>query len=221
MSQAMPLAILWRPISPLYGEAKEKEEEEAIKTGMLTEQQSTAEEEELPDLLGRIALGDRDAFRLLYERQSARLYGIALRLTRDAGLAADALQEAFFQVWQHAGAFDAARGRAETWLISLLRYRALDLLRRQRREDPVAEPQSPDLRDESPDAIETLSRQHEADALRRCLETLPADRRALLTAAFLDGFSHQELAQRLKTPLGTIKSWIRRSLAALKECLEP
>lgn len=186
---------------------------------MLAESESGVGED-LAELIGRVAAGDRGAFRTLYERISPRLCGIALRLTRDAGLAADVLQEAFLQVWQHAGAFDAARGRAETWLISLVRYRALDLLRR-RREEPNADPRPADLPDESPDAFDTLSRHHEAEALRRCLETLPPERRSLLAAAFLEGLSHQELAQRMKTPLGTIKSWIRRSLAALRECLEP
>jgi|BEDMetMinimDraft_2_1075160.scaffolds.fasta_scaffold05679_1 RNA polymerase sigma-70 factor (ECF subfamily) len=186
---------------------------------MLVESESAAGEE-FAELLGRVAKGDRKAFRLLYDRASPRLYGIALRLTRDAGLAADVLQEAFLQVWQHAGAFDAARGRAETWLVSLVRYRALDLLRR-RREEPTAEPRSAELPDEDPDALDALTRHREAEALRRCLETLPAERRSLLMAAFLEGLSHQELAERLKTPLGTVKSWIRRSLAALRECLEP
>lgn len=187
---------------------------------MLAESESRTEEEELAALLGQIAAGDRRAFRLLYDRESAQLYGIALRLTRDAGLAADAVQEAFLQVWQHAAAFDAARGRPRTWLISLVRYRALDLIRRRSREVPAADPHPDDPADESPDVLETLSRHREAEALRRCLETLAPARRSLIRAAFLDGLSHQDLAARLKAPLGTVKSWIRRSLAALRECLE-
>lgn len=170
-------------------------------------------------LLRLCGSGDRDAFRQLYERSSHKLYGLALRITRQPALAADAVHDAFVQVWQGAGRFDPERGGAEGWLASLVRYRALDIARRRGRDvlgfEPADEP------DDAPSPLDRLVGGADADALRRCLGTLDAERQRLLVLAFTDGLSHGELAARLGTPLGTVKSWIRRSLAALRECLQP
>jgi RNA polymerase sigma-70 factor (ECF subfamily) len=173
---------------------------------------------ELPELVARCAQGDRQAFRLLYEQQSARLYATALRITRQSALAADAVHDAFLQVWQNAGRFDPARGNVEAWLLSLVRYRALDIARRRIREEPTAEP--PDQADDDPDPLGRLESARDASALARCMAELPADRRHLVALAFVEGLSHSELAERLTLPLGTVKSWIRRALASLKRCLE-
>ncbi len=168
-------------------------------------------------LLQRCAHGDRRAFRTLYELWGGRLYGIALRITRQASLAADASHDAFVQVWQQAHRFDPARGSAEAFLISLVRYRALDIVRRHAREVPGHEPE--EQADETPDALARLVSSAEGAALQRCLGLLEPDRQRLLVMAFVDGLSHGELADRLGAPLGTIKSWIRRSLLSLRECL--
>jgi len=168
-------------------------------------------------LLRRCAAADRGALRELYDRESGRLYGLALRITRQPSLAADAVQDTFLQVWQQASRFDPARGAAGAWLASLVRYRAIDIARRRQREQPGYEPA--DEPDPSPDALTQLVGTIEAEALRRCLETLDEPRRKLVLMAFADGLSHSELAERLAAPLGSIKSWIRRSLAALKTCL--
>ena len=173
---------------------------------------------ELTALLTRCAAGDRAAFRALYDNQSARLHGLALRITRDPGLAADAAHDAFVQVWNQAVRFDPERGAAGAWLTSIVRYRALDITRRRVREKPGYEP--PEQEDESPDALAQLVTSAEGAALRQCLEELDPDRRRLLMQAYADGLSHSELAEKTGTPLGTIKSWIRRSLASLKRCLE-
>jgi len=168
-------------------------------------------------LLHRCASGDQAAFRLLYDRWGSRLYGIALRITRQAVLAADATQEAFVQIWQQARRFDPDRGGSEAWLISIVRYRALDIVRRQAREVPGYEPE--DRADDAPDALTRLVSTAEGAALHRCMDQLDEDRRRLVVMAFVDGLSHSELAQRLNVPLGTVKSWIRRSLLSLRECL--
>jgi RNA polymerase sigma-70 factor, ECF subfamily len=135
-------------------------------------------------LLHRCAGGDRAAFRLLYDRWGGRLYGIALRITRQAALAADATQDAFVQIWQQAHRFDPD-----------------------------------DREDETPDALARLVSSAEGAALHRCLGALEADRRRLVVMAFVDGLSHSDLAARMGVPLGTVKSWIRRSLISLRECL--
>ncbi len=190
-------------------------------SGLLSQRSGSRDDGDgaLTALLTRCATGDRAAFRALYDGQSARLHGLALRITRDPGLAADATHDAFVQVWNQAVRFDPARGAAGAWLTSIVRYRALDITRRRVREKPGYEP--PEQADESPDALSQLVTSAEGAALRRCLEELEPDRRQLLMQAYADGFSHSELAEKTGTPLGTIKSWIRRSLASLKRCLEP
>jgi RNA polymerase sigma-70 factor, ECF subfamily len=168
-------------------------------------------------LLLRCADGDREAFRALYDRWSGRLHGIALRITRQTALAADATHDAFVQVWQQAHRFDPSRGSAEVFLISLVRYRALDIVRKSAREIPGYEPD--ERPDEAPDALEQLVGNVEGAALYRCLGMLEPERRQLVMMAFVDGLSHSELAEKLSVPLGTVKSWIRRSLLSLRECL--
>lgn len=170
-------------------------------------------------LLQACAAGDRRAFRLLYDLWAPRLHGIALRITHQPSLAADATHDAFVQVWQQAGRFDPARGSAEAWLVTLVRYRALDIQRRRGREVPGYEP--PEEPDDSPDALSRMLASAEGAALRQCLDTLDADRRRVILLAYVEGLSHSVLAARLRLPLGTVKSWIRRGLSLLRGCLEP
>lgn len=169
-------------------------------------------------LLRRCADGDRAAFRHLYDLQSPRLYGLALRLMQQPALAADAVHDAFIQVWQRSARFDPARGAAEAWLSSLLRYRAIDILRRRSREQYGLE--RSDQADPSPDAFEQLSGSGESEALHRCLQELEEAQRRVVLLAFMEGLSHSELATRLQAPLGTVKSWVRRALLGLRRCLE-
>ena len=175
--------------------------------------------DDLAALIRATAHGDRAAFRRIYDSRARRLYAVALRITRQSALAADAVQDAFLQLWRNAGQFDSARGHAEAWLLSLVRYRALDLIRRHGRETLGATVH--EIEDEAPDPLAVLLTSSDGKALRRCLETLEEDRRRLILRAFVDGLSHQDLAAATKQPLGTIKSWIRRALHALKKCLDP
>jgi RNA polymerase sigma-70 factor (ECF subfamily) len=170
----------------------------------------------LDDLLVRCAAGDRSAFRQIYDLQAPKLYAIALRITRQASLATDAVQETFLQVWQNARHFDPGRGCAEAWLIGLARYRALDLIRRGGRE--VLGVEIPEPADESPDPLARAILSFDSEVLRRCLGQLEAERRRMIELAFVEGYSHAELSTRLDVPLGTVKSWIRRGLEALKRC---
>lgn len=177
----------------------------------MAERQDSAD---LAFLLGRCAAGDRDAFRSLYDRQSAQLYAIALRITRQGGLAEDAVHDAFMQIWQNAGRYDASRGNPEAWMISLTRYRALDIVRRQGRE--VTGLELPEETDPNPDPL----RHAESRVLQRCLDLLEAEKRRMVVLAFVDGYSHSELSDLFKMPLGTVKSWIRRGLETLRRCLD-
>ncbi len=174
---------------------------------------------ELSELLRQCASGDRAGLRRIYDGYASRLYGVALRITGQPALAADAIHDAFVQIWENAGRYDPARGAPAAWLVSVVRYRALDIIRRRGREASADD--LPETADEAPDPLARLVGGAEVEALRRCLGDLDDERRNLIMMAFFRGLSHAELAERLTLPLGTIKSSIRRGLAALKRCLEP
>ena len=144
--------------------------------------------------------------------------GVAMRITRDPALACDATHDAFVQVWQLAGRYNPDLGEPGAWLMTLARYRALDLVRRRGREVLGYEPVEEEP-DRGPDPLSQLLANADGGALHRCLQTLSEERRRLIVLAFVEGYSHSQLAARLALPIGTVKSWIRRSLIGLKACL--
>jgi RNA polymerase sigma-70 factor (ECF subfamily) len=170
-------------------------------------------------LIEAVGRGSQVALKRLYELESKRLYGIALRIVRRPEIAADVLQETFVQVWQNAAAFSAERGAAAAWLTGIVRFRALDAVRKTGREIPSDDPT---LGDEplEPDVIEKIGASAEAQALRRCLKSLDRQQQRCIVLAFVDGLSHAEVAERIEAPLGSVKSWIRRGLLSLRRCLE-
>jgi RNA polymerase sigma factor (sigma-70 family) len=175
--------------------------------------------DELAALIGAVAAGDRAAFRAVYERTSAKLYGICLRLLGSEVEAEDVLQEAYVTVWRNARRFDSAKASAITWLAVIARNKAIDRLRRRR---PVADglEAAAEVPDEGPLATAVIEQKDDARRLAHCLDELDERARAMIRAAFLDGASYPELAEREGVPLGTMKSWIRRGLMRLKGCLE-
>jgi RNA polymerase sigma-70 factor (ECF subfamily) len=170
-------------------------------------------------LVEAVQHGSQAALKRLYDLESRRLYGIALRIVRRPEVAADALQEAFVQIWRNARSFSAERGDASAWLTGIVRYRALDAVRKLRREVLSDDPSLGD-RPEEPDIVEQIDRKVSAGALGRCLGLLDESQRRCVVLAFVDGLSHSEIAGRLPAPLGTVKSWIRRGLISLRSCLE-
>jgi RNA polymerase sigma-70 factor (ECF subfamily) len=174
-------------------------------------------DDEIAVLLVRCAQADAAAFRGLYEQQSSYLYDVALRITRQPALASDAVHDAMLQVWRNAARYDPAHGTARAWLVSLVRYRALDSIRRIGRE--VAGDAVPERADSDLGPLDHLLLTEAGSALQHCLATLEPDRRRLVLMAFLDGLTHPEIAARIAQPLGTVKSSIRRALAALRSCL--
>lgn len=185
---------------------------------------------ELAALLARTGLGDRAAFAQLYERSSGHLFAVVLRIQRDRALAEDLLQEVYVSVWKAAASFDAARSQPLTWLTHIARNRAIDSLRRAGAQ-PRLESLSRDDDDERPDPAEQLAdqglgpldllhRASDARALQHCMDGLSPPQRQSVALAFFDGLSHAEVADHLKQPLGTVKSWVRRALQTLKGCLE-
>jgi RNA polymerase sigma-70 factor (ECF subfamily) len=184
---------------------------------------------ELSALLARSGLGDRQAFAALYERTSAHLFAVVLRINRDRAQAEDVLQEVYVNVWRAAQSFDAAQSQPLTWLTSVARNRAIDSLRRKQTEPqtqpaPFHDDEDKDVYDDVPDdaptPLEMLSRASDARALAQCMDGLSAPQRQSVALAFYDGLSHAEVAEQMRQPLGTVKSWVRRALLALKACLD-
>jgi RNA polymerase sigma factor (sigma-70 family) len=166
--------------------------------------------------------GDRDAtaLRELYALAAPMLLGQLLRLLRRRALAEEALQDVFLQVWQRAGQFDAYRGRSVAWLVSIARNRAIDILRRERADTVDPHVLAESLAEGPADEERAPIGRYESRTLEECLGRLSPEQRASLTLAYADGRSHQEVAARLDRPLGSVKSWIRRGLQSLKECLQ-
>ena len=179
----------------------------------------TAEPSSIDVLIEAVGRGGPVALKRLYDVESRRLYGIALRIARRPEIAADVLQEAFLQIWQNAATFSAERGAGAAWLTGVVRFRALDAVRKVGRETLSDDPA---LGDEAlePDVIEKLDAVAQTTALRRCLTLLEDEQRRCILLAFDDGLSHSQIAERIKAPLGSVKSWIRRGLHSLRRCLQ-
>ena len=192
---------------------------------------------DLSRLLSRAGLGDRAAFATLYDRTSAHLFAVVLRINRDRSQAEDILQEVFVKVWRAAKSFDAAQSQPLTWLTSIARNGAIDSLRRRQTQPQIHSfastesggagadaPEDKDFYDTVMDTaagpLELLSQASDARALTQCMQVLNAQQRQCVALAFYDGLSHAEVAEQLRQPLGTVKSWVRRGLLALKSCLQ-
>lgn len=173
-------------------------------------------------LLHRVASGDRDALAALYDRQARVLYATALRILNDAAEAEDIVHDVFVALWTKACEFDASRGSAIAWTLTLTRNRAIDRLRSRKRRGDLLQasewsaPQ-PGLAAAAMDSAENLWHQEKAVVVRRAVGGLPADQRSALELAFFGGLTQQEIAARLQEPLGTIKARIRRGLLKLRD----
>jgi RNA polymerase sigma-70 factor, ECF subfamily len=178
----------------------------------------------LAHLLARTALADQAAFAELYRLTASHLYGVALRILREPALAEDLLQEAFVNIWHHAGAYTAAKAKPQTWLASIVRNRCLDQLRR-RVPDTVTMTRDEDESEMDFEAIgptpeEMLLAGADAHSVRTCVDRLEGGQKQAIALAFVQGMSHGELARHFNQPLGTVKSWVRRGLERLRQCLE-
>ena len=192
----------------------------------------TERSHDLSRLLARAGVGDRAAFATLYERTSPHLLAVVLRINRDRAQAEDVLQEVYVNVWRAASSFDAAQSQPLTWLTSIARNRAIDSLRRlqtqpRMRAAPASEGRDSEdddvydtVADESPGPLDLLSRAAEARSLAACMDRLSPSQRQSVALTFFQGLSHAEVATQMRQPLGTVKSWVRRSLATLKSCLD-
>ncbi|MEN2709464.1 sigma-70 family RNA polymerase sigma factor [Sphingomonas sp. NPDC092331] len=173
----------------------------------------------LVDALARVAEGDREALRRVYDSTSAKLFGVCLRISRDRETAEDILQEVYLKIWNRAGRFDAQRASPITWLCTIARNTAID---RRRAAGPIMLPEedAAGVADDSATAIELIEGAEERARIFHCLDALDRQKGGAIRSAFFDGLSYPQLAERMAVPLGTVKSWIRRGLAQLRQCLD-
>jgi RNA polymerase sigma-70 factor, ECF subfamily len=175
---------------------------------------------ELQHLLSRTRLRDHAAFEKLYRLGSPHLFGLAMHMLRDADLARDVVQDAFVSIWRNAGEYDPAISAPMTWMVSIARYRALDLLRKRQPATDVADSDLLDYLDQMDDGNrEQETEPGDCAAIQSCMERLPSAQRQSIMLAYFRGLTHSELANHLRQPLGTVKSWVRQGLLQLKDCL--
>ncbi|MDC9823261.1 sigma-70 family RNA polymerase sigma factor [Devosia sp. ZB163] len=173
---------------------------------------------EIAELIARTALRDRAAFRDLYARTSAKLFGVTLRILKDRSEAEEALQEVYVKIWQRADRYVAGAYSPISWLVAVARNHALDILRARR---PVSDDieVAAEVADAGPDPEQSSIYRSERARIDGCLDTLEADKADCVRGAYLDGYSYEELATRQGVPLNTMRTWLRRSLIKLRECL--
>ena len=181
-----------------------------------------ADPDAIAELMARCVLRDQRAFAELYRMTSAKLYGVAIRILRRNDWAEEVVQESFVSIWNHIVEYSAARSAPMTWMTAIVRNRSLDWLRRPNLErghedyDLLVE----SLPDEGASPDVRLGNSRDAMALAECLKQLSGDQRQTIVLAYTHGLSHGELAEHLKQPLGTVKTWIRRGLERLKGCMD-
>lgn len=174
----------------------------------------------LSALMTRIAAGERDALRQLYDATSAKLFGVCLRILSDREESEDVLQDVYVTIWRRADRFDAARASVMTWVSTIARNRAIDRLRA-RGPMAYAEPvEDLEIADGSVGADALLEIADDSNRLQGCLKELDDRTEQVIRTAFFEGVTYEALANRMGAPLGTVKSWIRRGLAKLKGCLQ-
>jgi RNA polymerase sigma-70 factor (ECF subfamily) len=179
---------------------------------------TTGASPEIADLIARIALRDRKAFRDLYSRTSAKLFGVTLRILKDRAEAEEALQEVYVKIWQRADRYVAGGYSPISWLVAVARNHSLDILRSRK---PVSDDieAAIDLADGGPNPEQATMQSSERAQIEGCLDTLEPDKADCVRSAYLDGFSYEELATRHSVPLNTMRTWLRRSLIKLRDCL--
>jgi RNA polymerase sigma-70 factor, ECF subfamily len=181
----------------------------------------TDQSTDLGSALAACAAGDRSALRRIFDEEAGRLVAMAQRIVRRRDLAEEVVQEAFIRIWTHAHQYSPERGSARGWIYAIVRNRALNLLRDGSREDLVAEDRLEALQD-GEQLEQIMAAWHRLDRnsrLKECLGRLDETRRRGILMAYVGGYTHGEIAGRLSLPLGTAKSWIRRGLLSLRECM--
>ena len=183
-----------------------------------------ADPKDLEALVARTALGDRAAFRRLYDATAPYLLGVALRILNRRDRAEDVLQEAFVNVWHKAGTYTSAASQPMTWLTAIVRNRALDMIRSETRHAADSlddeDGETFDVEDDRPDPLGLLEKAGDALRIRDCLAAIEGPQKQCLALAYYYGLSHSEVASHLGSPIGSVKVWLRRGIEKLKRCLD-
>lgn len=181
--------------------------------------------QEVEALLARVAMGDRSAFKQLYDLTAGLLLATANRVLQDRTLAEDVVQDVFAGLWHKASEMSAPVARNLGWLCVITRNRAIDHARKRPNDVSMhgvsgdGEEYTHDAASDAPDLFDQLSMEQDNQCLQHCLNQLQPEPRQAVLLSYLEGLTHVELAERMKRPLGTIKAWTRRSLLALRECM--
>lgn len=182
---------------------------------------SAADPATLAQWISAIALGDQQAYRRLYDATSPKLFAVALRILREESRAEDVLQDSFINVWNGAAGYNASLSAPMTWMVTIVRNRAFDYIRRSdRRTVELDEDLEAVLESDSPTPSDLAMLGQDAIALQRCLKRLEAGQRQAIAFAYFQGLTHSELASTLRIPIGTVKTWIRRGLGKMRRCLD-
>lgn len=174
---------------------------------------------ELVWLIAAVARGDEAAFERLYVATRAKLYGVVLRILRRQDLAEEVVQETYVKVWHSAGQFNPAVSSPITWMAAIARNRAIDIVRKRSEVSIEEQPEAMDVAAETPDPLARREMSEELKRLLECVGQLEPDRQKLVLLAYYNGWSREQLAAKFEAPVNTVKTWLRRSMMDIRECL--
>jgi RNA polymerase sigma-70 factor, ECF subfamily len=175
---------------------------------------------ELIWLLGAVARGDETAFERLYDATRAKLYGVLLRILGRPALAEEVTKETYVKIWKMADEFDPAAASPMTWMVAIARNRAIDIVRKRGDLSVEEEAEAPEPASEAPQPLARREMTEELKRLLSCLGRLDPEKQRIVLLAYYSGWSRDQLAQKLDIPVNTIKTWLRRSLLEIRECME-
>jgi len=176
---------------------------------------------ELVWLLAAVAKGDQAAFERVYNATRGKLYGVVLRILQRPDLAEEVVQEAYVKIWNSAGKFDPAMASPITWMVAIARNRAIDLVRKKTEASIEDESEAMEAAAETPHPLAQREMTEELKRLLACMGKLDPERQRLVLLAYYSGWSREQLSSKFDKPVNTIKTWLRRSLLEIRECLEP
>ncbi len=174
---------------------------------------------ELSSLLASVARRDEAAFERLYEATSAKLYGVVLRILKRQDLTEEVIQDAYVKIWNSAGQFNPGLSSPITWMVSIARNRAIDVVRKRSEISIEEEPGAMDVASDTPDPLARKDMSEELQRILECVGQLEPQRQRLVLLAYYNGWSREQLSRKFDAPLNTIKTWLRRSMVEIRECL--
>jgi RNA polymerase sigma-70 factor, ECF subfamily len=174
---------------------------------------------ELVWLIAAVAKGDEAAFERLYGATKSKLFGVVLRILRRQDLAEEVVQEAYVRIWNGAGQFNPALASPITWMVSIARNRAIDMVRKRGESSIEDEPAAMEVAADTPDPLARREMTEELKRLLACVGRLEPDRQKLVLLAYYNGWSREQLAEKFSTPVNTVKTWLRRSMIEIRDCL--